>query len=146
MYDPVKKSLPFTVLALFPNTPRWERTLPRRGQLVSMMGEIVGKKEGGDMIAVLIQSFDYIFAPAPEMATEAGVSDGQSSPQTPQKSRWDDWHSKAARGRSSKATPGRKRVSDAVDSDEDSQQPISPSPSKRRKLASTLSDTVEDGS
>ena len=42
---------------------------------MSMMGEIIGKKEGGDMIAVLIQSFDYIFVQGPEMTTEAGMID-----------------------------------------------------------------------
>jgi hypothetical protein len=145
VYDPVKKSLPFTVSVFFPNTARWENTRPPRGRLVSIVGEIVGKKEDGGQIAVLVQSFDYIFAQSPEMATEAGVNhDPQSSPQTPQKSRWKNWHSRSAATRNSPTTPGKKRAADAVDSDGDSQ--YTTPPSKNQKLPSSPSETVDGSS
>jgi hypothetical protein len=141
VWDPEQKSISFTVLALFPATARWQRMpLPRRGALISIVGEVIGKSEDDDQIAVFLQSLDFISVRGTETATEASMNDkGQSSPQTPRGSRWGSWQFTSPTVRSSQATTGKKRAIDVVNSEEDSQN-ITP-PSKYRR-----SDPVSAGS
>jgi hypothetical protein len=144
-WDPVHKSLPFTVLALFPNTARWQNTpLPRRGALVCITGEIVGKREDADQMALLIQCFNFVSVRGTEAATEASMTtEGQSSPQTvtPRASRWANWQSRPTTVGSAQTTAGKKRAIDAADSDEDSQG-IATSPAKNARSASSASHTL----
>ena len=134
VWDPVQKSLSFTVLALFPTTPRWEKTpLPRRGALVSIMGEIVGKKEDGDQVVVLIQSLNFISVRGTEIETEMSA-EGKSSPNKPRTSGWMSWGS--ARG----ATAGKKRANDVANAEEDAEEDSS----KRWRKGSLMSGSDAD--
>jgi hypothetical protein len=142
VWDPVSRSVSFTALALFPNTPRWQNTpLPRRGALVSIMGEIVGKKEDGDQVVVLIQSFNFISVRGTEIATEMS-DEGKSSPNTPPTSRWMSWQSKSTTAGSPRgAIAGNKRANDVANAEEDAEEDSHGiiSPSKRRRRGSLVS-------
>src|SRR5438045_836603 len=74
VWDAVQKTVSFTVTCLFPNTPRWQNTpLPRRGALVNVVGEIVGRTERSNQIVITIQAFNFIDVRGTEMATSGSM-------------------------------------------------------------------------
>jgi hypothetical protein len=103
----------------------------------ALWGKLSGKREDGDQIVVLIQTFDFISVRGTKMTTQASTDDEvQSSPITPRKDRWMNWRSRSTTIGSPQTTPGKKRAHDAADL-EDTQDIASPS--KFRRLASSVS-------
>ncbi|KAN0070566.1 hypothetical protein V8E54_011435 [Elaphomyces granulatus] len=87
VWDADVKSVSFSVLALFPTIPRWETTrLPRRGSLVTVMGDIVGTSSNDrSQAVVVIRSFSYIF-----VARGLEKSNNKPMDEKPA-SRWKGW-------------------------------------------------------
>jgi hypothetical protein len=64
VWDAEQKSVSFTVTDILPTSPRWQNfQLPRRGALVTVIGDIVGRKVDSDQIVVLVNDFSYISEP-----------------------------------------------------------------------------------
>jgi hypothetical protein len=102
------------------------------------VGGVVGKREDGDQIVVLIQTFDFISVRGTKMTTQASMDDEvQSSSITPRRDRWMNWGSRSTTIGSPQTALGKKRAHDAADLEEDTQDIASPS--KYRRLASSVS-------
>ena len=148
VWDAVEKSISFTVAALFPNTARWQNTpMPRRGALVSVTGDIIGQKENGNQIVMLIQAFSFIDVRGTEVATQGSIeASKESAPSTPRKTRWMTWQSKSDSTNNSplKTSPGKKRAREVVDLEEISQSVESPSKHNRRSPSSTSNKVTEN--
>jgi hypothetical protein len=148
VWDAVEKSISFTIAALFPDTPRWQNTpIPRRGALVSVTGEIIGQRESGNQIVILIQTFSFIDVRGTEVATQGSIeASKESTPSTPHKTRWMTWQSKSNSTNNSplKTPPGKKRPREVVDLEENSQSVASPSKHHRRSPSSTSNTVTEN--
>jgi hypothetical protein len=136
VWDAEQKSVSFTVTAILPTSPRWQNfQLPRRGALVTVMGDIVGRKVDSDQIVVLVNDFSYISVRGSEKSTNESMTQDLPSPQTPRNStRWKGWQStpQTASGKRSRATIA----------DEDGWREGS-SPSRLRRMESMDFEVVE---
>jgi len=91
-------------------SPRWQNfQLPRRGALVTVMGDIVRRKVDSDQIVVLVNDFSYISVRGSEKSTNESMTQDLSSPRTPRNStRWKGWQNtpQTASGKRSRTTIG----------------------------------------
>ena len=127
VWDPTVRVVSFTLNCLFPNTPRWQNTpMPRRGGLVHVTGEIVGRREDTDQVVVLIQAIHFISTQGTEAATPEG-----SPSNTPHKSKWMAWQSRGNANSGASGSPstttGKKRAGSVIDLDGDLESVASPS-------------------
>jgi hypothetical protein len=126
VWDPDQKSVSFTMLAVFPTSARWQHfNLPRRGSLVTVMGDVVGSRFDDNQVVVLVRSFSYVSVRGTEKSTSESVGDLSTS-STPSSSRWKDW--------GTPRTPGKRRVVESDGTWHDGE-----SPSRLRRLESPSS-------
>ena len=121
--------------------------MPRRGALVSVTGDIIGQRENGNQIVMLIQAFSFIDVRGTEVATQRSIEASKdSAPSTPRKTRWMTWQSNSNSTNNSplKASPGKKRAREVVDLEEISQSVESPSKHNRRSPSSTVTENTAE--
>jgi hypothetical protein len=99
-----EKSVPLTLMCMFPFTRRWKLTRPpTRNAIISVVGEIVGIHTESKSLAVLIQSFDYISMHGVEsLDTQSSL---MSSPNalTPKRNKWSAYSDRSSQQRGNKA-------------------------------------------